>query len=44
MTYDDRKDMNAHICSIDATKLYSNHLVVHLGASKKRILEKYKKE
>ena len=42
-TYDGRKYIDAHLCSIGVIELYSNHLAVHLDASKERILEEYKK-
>ena len=44
LTYDDRKDIDAHKCLIDIIELYSNHIVVHLNASKERLLEEYKKK
>ena len=44
LTYNDRKYIDAHIYSIDVIEFYSNHLAVHLDASKKRILEEYKKK
>ena len=43
LTYDDRQDITAHQCSVDLVKLYSNHLAVHLNASKENLLEEYKK-
>ena len=33
-TYYDRQDITAHQCSVDLIKLYSDHLTVHLNASK----------
>ena len=41
--YDDRKDIDAHQCSMDIIELYSDHITVHLNASKERLLEEYKK-
>ena len=38
LTYDDRKDINAPQCSIDIIELYSDHITVHLNASKERLL------
>ena len=38
LTYND-----AHLCSIGVVEFYSNHIVVHLEASKERILGEYKK-
>ena len=43
LTYDDRQDITAHQCSVDLVKLYSDHLAVHLNASKENLLEEYKK-
>ena len=43
LTYDDRKDIDTHKCLIDIIELYSNHIVVHINASKERLLEEYKK-
>ena len=43
LTYDDKKDINAHLCLIDVVELYSNYLAVHLSTSKEIILEEYKK-
>ena len=43
LTYDDRQDIPAHQCSVDLAKLYSNHLAVHLNASKENLLEEYNK-
>ena len=34
LTYDNRKYIDEHLCSIHIIELYSNHLVVHLDASK----------
>ena len=42
LTYDDRQDITAHQCSEDLVKLYSDHLAVHLNASKENLLEEYK--
>ena len=42
LTYDDRKDIDAHLCLIDVVELYSNHIAVHINASKEIIIEKYK--
>ena len=39
LTYYYRKDINAHQCSIDIIELYSNHIAVHLNASKERLIE-----
>ena len=44
LRYDDRKEINAHQCSIEIIKLYSNHLAVHLETSKDIHLEEYKKK
>ena len=44
MTHDDRKDINAHLLLIDVIELYSDNIIVHLDASKKRILKEYKKK
>ena len=44
MTYDNRKDSDAHQCSIDVIEFYSNHLVVHLDASKEILFEEYEKK
>ena len=44
LAYDDRKDIDAHLCLIDVIEFYSAHLFVHLDASKDRILEDYKKK
>ena len=44
MTYDNRKKMDAHMFLIDVIGLYSNHIAVHLDASKERILEEYKEK
>ena len=44
MTYEDRKDIDAHLCLINVIELYSNYIAVHIGASKERILEEYKKK
>ena len=43
LTYDDRQDITAHQCSVDPIELYSDHLAVHLNASKEIILEEYQK-
>ena len=43
LMYDDRKDIDAHQCSMDIIELYSDHITVHLNASKERLLEEYKK-
>ena len=43
LAYYDRKDIDAHLCSIDVIELYSNHLSVHTDTSKERILKEYKK-
>ena len=37
LTYDYRKDTNAHLCLLDVIELYSDYLVVHLDALKERI-------
>ena len=44
LTYDDRKDIDNHQCSIDIIKLYSDHIAVHLNSSEERIFEEYKKK
>ena len=44
MIYDDRKDINSHLCLIEAIELYSDRLAVHLNASKEIILEEYNKK
>ena len=44
LTYDDRQDITAHQCSVDLIKLHSNHLAVHLNASKEGLLEEYQKQ
>ena len=44
LTYDDRKDIDAHQCSIDIIELYSDNIAVRLNASKERLLEDYKKK
>ena len=43
LTYNNRHDITAHQCSVDVIELYSNHLAVHLNASKERLLEEYQK-
>ena len=43
LAYDDRQDINAHQCLVDVIKLYSEHLSVHLNASKERLLKEYQK-
>ena len=43
LTYDDRKDINAHQCLIDIIGLYSDYITVYLNASKEILLEEYKK-
>ena len=43
LNYDDRQDITAHQCSVDLVELYSDHLAVHLNASKENLLEEYKK-
>ena len=43
LTYNNRKDINAHLCLIGVIELYSNHLAVHIDASKERILKEYRK-
>ena len=43
LTYDDRQDITAHQCSVDLVELYSDHLDVHLNASKENLLKEYKK-
>ena len=42
LTYDDRRDINAHQCFIDIVELYSNNIAVHLNASKERLLNEHK--
>ena len=37
LTYDDRQDITAHQFSVDLVKLYSDHLAVHLNASKENL-------
>ena len=44
LTYDDGKDIDTHQCSIDIIELYSNHIALHLNASKERLLDDYKKK
>ena len=41
-TYDDRKDTDVPLCSINVIKLYSNNVAVHINASKEIILREYK--
>ena len=43
LTYDDRQDITAHQCSVDLVDMYSDHLAVHLNASKENLLKEYKK-
>ena len=43
LTYNDKKDIDAHLCLINVIELYSNHIAVHLDSSEERILEEYKK-
>ena len=43
LSYEDCQDITAHQCSVDLVELYSNHLAVHLNASKENLLEEYKK-
>ena len=43
MTRDDRKNIDAHQCSIDVIELYSNRIAVYLDASKERLLKEYQK-
>ena len=43
LTYNDRKDINDHQCSIEVIQFYSDYLAVHLDASKNRLLKEYKK-
>ena len=38
LTYDDQQDITAHLCSVDIINLYSDHIAVHLNASKERLL------
>ena len=42
LTYDDRKDTDFPLCSINVIKLYSNNVAVHINASKEIILREYK--
>ena len=44
LTYDDRKEIGNHQCSTDIIELYSNHITVHLNASKERLLKEYQKK
>ena len=44
LTYDDRHDITAHQCSVDDIEFYSNHLAVHINASKERLLKEYHKQ
>ena len=44
LTYDYRKDIDAHQCSIDIIELYSYHIAVHINDSKERLLKEYKKK
>ena len=44
LRYDDRKDIDAHQCSIDVIELYSDHTAVRLDASDEIILEEYKRK
>ena len=39
LTYDNRQDITDHQCSVDLVELYSDHLAVHLNASKENLLE-----
>ena len=41
LTYDDRQDITYHQCSVDLVELYSDHLAVHLNASKENLLKEY---
>ena len=43
LTYNDRKDIDAHLFSIDVIELYSDHIVVHIDDSKDTFLVEYKK-
>ena len=43
LTYDEHQYITSHQCSIDLIELYSNHLAVHLTASKESLLEEYQK-
>ena len=43
LIYDNRQDITAHQCSVDLVELYSDHIAVHLNASKENLLEEYKK-
>ena len=43
LTYDDRQYITAHQCYVDVIELYSNHLAVHLNASKDILLKEYQK-
>ena len=42
--YDDHQYINAHQCLVDIIKLYSDHIAVHLNASKEILLEEYQKK
>ena len=44
LTYDDRKDIDTHQCSIDIIEFYSGHIAVHLNASKEMLFKEYKKK
>ena len=43
LTYDDCQDITSNQCSVDLTDMNSDHLTVHLIASKERLLEEYQK-
>ena len=43
LTYNDKKDIYSHQCSIDVIKLYSDHIAVHIDASKEALVKEYKK-
>ena len=44
LKYYDRKDIGAHLYSIEVIGLYNNHLAVHLGYLKERIFDEYNKK
>ena len=43
LTYDDRKDIDAHLCLVNVIELYRDHIAMHIDVSKEKILEEYKK-
>ena len=44
LTYIDGKDIEDHHCSINIIELHSDHIAVHLNASKERLLGEYLKK